>query len=59
MILKTSFGNSRCIMKEMAQNHQTKGYNSTTINLITSSNTSPIGNHLFWDFHNLMENYLE
>ena len=59
MILKTSFGNSRSVVKNITQNHHTSSFNSTTVNLITSSNTIPIGNHLFWDFHNLMENYLE
>jgi hypothetical protein len=59
MILKISLGKGRSVMKDMAKNHHTKNYNSTTINLITSSNTIPLGNYLFWDFHNLMENYLE
>jgi hypothetical protein len=59
MILKTSFGNSRSVVKNITQNHHTSSFNSTTVNLITSSNIIPIGNNLFWDFHNLMENYLE
>jgi len=59
MILKTSFGSCRSVLKDITQHYDSPTCYSNTVNLLTSSNFIPIGNNLFWDFNYLIENYLE